>query len=247
MKLKSLIGALALVAAGAVLAGSDAGSKITELLKSRLGGVEVSQPKPTPVPGIYQAEFGGKIAYLTEDGRYAFVGDLIDLKNQVNLSEQVRREVARKAIEAVPLKDKAVYPAEGKTRTVLNVFTDTSCPYCKKLHQEVPQLQKAGIEVRYLPYPRGSSRGPGYQALKQVWCADDKARAMNIAKGVESGSLPSGDCAEGAMVDKGYDLGNQLGVDGTPALFTENGQKISGYVPAQQLIPMLLGQKPGGS
>ncbi len=155
--------------------------------------------------------------------------------------------MARKAIDAVPLKDKAVYPAEGKTRTVLNVFTDTSCPYCKKLHQEVPQLQKAGIEVRYLPYPRGSSRGPGYQSLKQVWCADDKARAMNIAKGIESGSLPAGDCAEGAMVDKGYDLGNQLGVDGTPALFTENGQKISGYVPAQQLIPMLLGQKPGGS
>ncbi len=242
MKLKTLIGAAALVAAGAVMGGSDAGSKITQLLSSRLGGVEVSQPKPTPIPGIYQTTFGGKVAYLTEDGRYAFVGDLIDLQAQVNLSEQARRGLVKKAIGEVPLKDMAIYPARGEKKAVLNVFTDTSCPYCKKLHEEVPDLQKAGIEVRYLPYPRGSSRGPGYQSLKQVWCADDKARAMNIAKGMESGSLPAGDCAEASMVDKGYELGNRVGVEGTPALFTESGKKISGYVPSQQLIPMLLGQ-----
>ncbi len=243
MKNKTLIGAAALVAAGAVLAaGSEAGSKITQLLQVRLGGAEVSQPQPTPIPGIYQTTFGGKVAYLTGDGRYAFVGDLIDLQNQVNLSQQARQGIAQKAIAGVDKKDMAIFPAKGETKAVLNVFTDTSCPYCKKLHQEVPDLQKAGIEVRYLPYPRGSSRGPGYQGLKQVWCASDKAEAMDIAKGIKPGKLPSGDCAEAAMVDKGYELGNRVGVDGTPALFTESGRKISGYVPSQQLIPMLLGQ-----
>jgi thiol:disulfide interchange protein DsbC len=242
MNLKTLAAAAALVAAGAVMAGSDAGNKITQLLSTRLGGVEVARPKPTPIPGIYQTTFGGKVAYLTEDGRYAFVGDLIDLQAQVNLSEQARRGLVKKAIAEVPLRDMAIYPARGEKKAVLNVFTDTSCPYCKKLHEEVPDLQKAGIEVRYLPYPRGSSRGPGYQSLKQVWCADDKARAMNIAKGLESGSLPSADCAGASMVDKGYELGNRVGVEGTPALFTESGKKISGYVPSERLIPMLLGQ-----
>ncbi len=244
MNIKNLLGAAALVAAGAVLAAGTSDNSITQLLSTRLGGAEVTAPKPTPIPGIYQTTFGGKVAYLTEDGRYAFVGDLIDLKDQVNLSEAARRNQVRTAIGEVPLKDMAIYPAKGERKAVLNVFTDTSCPYCKKLHKEVPQLQDAGIEVRYLPYPRGSSRGPGYQSLKQVWCADNKAEAMDIAKGLKPGSLPSGDCAEAGMVDKGYALGNQVGVEGTPALFTESGQKISGYVPSQQLIPMLLG-KPG--
>lgn len=69
----------------------------------------------------------------------------------------------------------AVFPATGEEKAVLNVFTDSSCPYCKKLHEEVSKLQEAGISVHYIPYPRGGSRGPGYQELKQVWCAKDKA------------------------------------------------------------------------
>ena len=136
--------------------------------------------------------------------------------------------------------DLVVYPATGTTNAVLNVFTDTSCPYCKKLHEEVPELQKAGIEVRYFPFPRGGNRGPGYDQLRKVWCGADRLKTMDIIKGVDTGDLPTGNCAKAAIVDRGYELGNVIGVSGTPALFTESGQKIEGYVPYAQLIPMLL-------
>lgn len=215
---------------------------ITRLLKSRLGGVEVAEVSATPADGIFQTQFGSKFAYLTGNGRYVFIGDMIDLQEQVNLTELSRRTVAKQAIDKVSVGDLAVFPALNETKTVLNVFTDTSCPYCKKLHEEVPELQKAGIEVRYIPFPRGGARGPGYQVLKQVWCGDDLAKTMDIAKGVEVGDLPSADCENAKVVDQGYDLGNQVGVTGTPALFTQNGQKFDGYVPYQQLIPMLLNQ-----
>ena len=217
-------------------------AEITKLLKSRLGAsVVVSEPVETPAEGIYQAKYGSKIAYLTGNGRYIFLGDMVDLQTQENLTEESRRVVSKEILASVEIKDLAVYPSTAAdTKAVLNVFTDTSCPYCKKLHEEVPDLQKAGIEVRYFPFPRGGARGPGYSALKQVWCGKDKAKTMNIAKEVELGILPTGDCAEASFVDEGYNIGNQLGVSGTPALFTSEGQKIEGYVPSAKLIPMLL-------
>lgn len=219
---------------------NSATQNITQLLKSRLGGVAVAEARETPAKGIYQTQFGAKFAYLTGNGRYVFIGDMIDLESQVNLTELSRQTVAKESINAFSANDLAVYPAAGTTSAVLNVFTDTSCPYCKKLHEEVPELQKAGIEVRYFPFPRGGARGPGYAELKQVWCGKDLSHTMNIAKGVEVGDLPDGSCEKASIVDQGYTLGNKIGVQGTPALFTEQGQKIEGYVPYNQLIPMVL-------
>ena len=215
---------------------------ITKMLKLRLGGsVPVSDPVKTPVEGVYETKYGSKIAYLTGNGRYILIGDMIDLQTQENLTEVSRRSVSKEVIDKVAVNDLAVYPsATGETKAVLNVFTDTSCPYCKKLHEEVPDLQKAGIEVRYFPFPRGGARGPGYQTLKQVWCGDDKAKTMDIAKDVATGILPASDCSNSKFVDTAYNIGNQLGVTGTPALFTGDGQKIDGYVPSAKLIPMLL-------
>lgn len=214
--------------------------QITNLLKLRLGNAEVGTPVETPVDGIYQTQFGSKFAYLTGGGRYVLIGDMIDLQSQVNLTENARRGIAQEALKTMPVGELAVFPAVAETKAVLNVFTDTSCPYCKKLHEEVPKLQDAGIEVRYFPFPRGGKRGPGYQDLKQVWCSEDRAKAMDIAKETSSGELSDGSCKAAELVDKGYNLGNEVGVTGTPALFTASGRKFDGYVPYQKLIPMLL-------
>ncbi|MCP4487074.1 MAG: thioredoxin fold domain-containing protein [Gammaproteobacteria bacterium] len=215
---------------------------VTTLLRQRLGTSDMAPAIETDIKGVYQTQFGDKFAYLIEGGRYVFIGDLIDLKLSRNLTEISRREVVKNVISSVPLSESIVFPATGKELTVLNVFTDTSCGYCQKLHTEVGFLQKAGISVRYFPFPRGGNRGPGYQDLKKVWCAEDKLQAMDIAKGVNSGKLDDGDCAEADIVDKGYKLGQKIGITGTPALFSSNGTKFNGYVPHKELIPRLLSE-----
>lgn len=216
--------------------------EVAKLLQARLGpAVPVSELKVTPAEGVYQAQFGSKIAYLTGNGRYIIMGDMIDLQTSQNLTEVSRRAVSKQIIDKVSVDNLAVFPSSADTtKAVLNVFTDTSCPYCKKLHEEVPDLQKAGIEVRYFPFPRGGNRGPGYQTLKQVWCGIDKAKTMDVAKHIQTGELPDANCDEAKFVDVAYKIGNSLGVSGTPALFTGEGEKIEGYVPSAKLIPMLL-------
>ncbi len=213
---------------------------ITRLLKLRLGTDNISTPVETPIKGVYETRFGEKYAYLIENGRYVFIGEMYDLERAQNLTEISRRIVIKDELARVDEANLAIFPASQTEKAKLTVFTDTSCPYCIKLHAEVGYLQQAGITVRYLPYPRGGERGPGYSTLKQVWCAEDKKMAMDIGKGVTEGELPAGDCKAADFVDRGYQLGDQLGVTGTPALYLESGEAITGYVPYAELIPMVL-------
>jgi len=224
-------------------ANEESPEDMTRLLKLRLGTDQVETPVATGVEGVYQTRFGNKFAYLIEGGRYVFIGDLVDLKLARNMTEISRRDLVVEALASFGKEKQIVYPAVDEELAVLNVFTDTSCTYCQKLHQEIKYLQQAGISVHYYPYPRGGVRGPGYSDMKRVWCADDKLAAMSIAKGALAGTLsPTGDCASAGYVDDGYVLGNRIGVNGTPALYTSNGTKFNGYVPYQELIPQLINQ-----
>ena len=222
------------------VAGIAENRKMTDLLKLRLGSSAVSKPVKTPVEGIYQTRFGINFAYLTRNGRYVFMGNLIDLERGQNLTDIAKRVVVKGELNQFATEDKAIFPAKGEEKAVINVFTDTSCITCKKLFVEVPKLQDAGISVQYLPFPDEGPGSPGYQTLKQVWCAEDKAKALTIGKGLEDGILPAGNCLDANLVDESYALGKKLGVIGTPAIFKQNGEHIKGYVPYQELIPRVL-------
>jgi len=224
-------------------AAEESDADMTRLLKLRLGTDQVEPPTETDVEGVYQTRFGNKFAYLIEGGRYVFIGDMVDLKMARNLTESSRRELVVAELDRFSLDKRIIFPAARQELAVLNVFTDTSCGYCQLLHKEVKHLQDAGISVHYIPFPRGGNRGPGYADLKKVWCADDKLKAMSIAKGSETGSLDAVEtCDSVEHVDDGFLLGNRIGVDGTPALFSSDGGKFNGYVPYQQLIPQLIKQ-----
>jgi mono/diheme cytochrome c family protein/protein-disulfide isomerase len=236
----SSIPAIATVEDNSARETSARASEMTRMLQSRLGSNRFSEPVETPVQGIFMTRFGANYGYLTEDGRYIFIGNLIDLRQGENLTDTSRRRTAIDEINKVALDDKTIFPAIGEEKAVLNVFTDTSCPYCKQLHSEISFLQQAGISIHYLPYPRGGRQGPGYQSLRQVWCASDRAAALTIASGLDSGDLPAGDCASAAFVDAGFALGNRVGVTGTPSLYKSNGENIQGYVPYRELIQKVL-------
>lgn len=216
-------------------------SSVTRLLRQRLGGVELDPPQQTAIDGVWQVKIQSRYIYLLDGGRFAMIGDLIDLEQGDNLTENHRRSSAREAITGFADEDVIVFEPRGAVKTTLNVFTDTSCTYCQKLHRELPYLLDAGVRVRYLPFARGGAQGPGYNTLKSVWCASDRNQALTDAKQQRTNQLPSGDCAQAGIVDKAYHVGSEIGIEGTPALFKSNGEKIEGYVPYAQLVPMLTG------
>lgn len=213
---------------------------MTALLQQRLGNVKIDDVQKTQVDGVWQIRIGNRYVYLLDDGKFAMTGDLINLKNGRNLTEQSRRVSTVETISGFADEDLIIFAARGENKATLTVFTDTSCTYCQKLHREIGELQEAGITVRYLPYARGGNSGPGYDTLKSVWCARDRNKALTDAIDKRFDELPPGNCPQSAIIDRGYRAGNQIGIQGTPALIKSNGEKIEGYVPHAELIPMLL-------
>ena len=202
--------------------------------------IGIESVRPSPAPGIVEVQvINGPLLYATEDGGYFFLnGDLhqISVSGAVNLTEE-RRSLARKEqLAAVSLEDMVVFSPKGETRDYVSVFTDVTCFYCQKLHREVDQLNAKGVEVRYLAFPRGGINSDGAKKLATAWCADDQQTTLTELKaGMD---LPVNDCADSPIAAQ-YQLGQEMGVSGTPAIITSSGMMIPGYRPAADLIVVL--------
>ena len=189
------------------------------------------------IKGFYTLNLtGGTVLHITQDGQYFFTGDLYQVTESdlVNLTETSRNGKRKTLLDAMDESDMLVFAPEHVKRTV-TVFTDVDCGYCRKLHNEVPAMNELGIAVRYLAYPRAGIGSPTYNTMVSVWCSDDPNAALTKAKAGET--IPEKTCDN--PVAKEYQLGGELGVNGTPALVLEDGTLLPGYLPADALAARL--------
>jgi len=208
--------------------------KITRALQTILPGETITGIKPTPIANLYEVAFGPEIIYMSGDGRYVFRGDLMDMKERLNISEHVRSDARKKILQNLTPKDYIEF-APDRPKHFIYVFTDVECSYCRRLHRDVPVLNAHGIGVRYLAYPRNGIGSRAAETMQAVWCADNRKQALTDAKnGVQ---FTSKKC-KNPVADE-YLLGQKFGVRGTPGIYTENGEELPGYVPPEDLIKIV--------
>ncbi len=196
--------------------------------------VEITRIKPAPIPGLYEVMLGTEMFYLSEDGRYILQGDLIDLGEKINLSEQERAAARKRVLESIPESETIDFVPEAARHTVY-VFTDITCGYCRQFHRDMAELNGKGVAVRYLAFPRAGIDSDSFREMESVWCAADPNEAMTLAKGGRP--VKPAQCDN--PVQRQYELGQNLGVRGTPAIYLENGQEMPGYVPPDDLLEAL--------
>ncbi|MFZ3186116.1 MAG: thioredoxin fold domain-containing protein [Pseudomonas sp.] len=219
----------------------DQDQAIRQSLKSIDPKIKIEAIAESPLTGVFEVHLqGGRVLYSSADGQYMLQGFLYQFKNgqALNLTEQVKSKAIAKEINAVPLSEMVVFAAK-EPKTHITVFTDTDCGYCQKLHREVPELNRLGVDVRYMAFPRQGLASHGYNGLVSVWCAKDRQAAMTEAKSRKE--LPPGTCEN--PVAKQYELGQLIGIDGTPAIVLANGELIPGYRPAPELAKLALEAK----
>lgn len=218
------------------LVAADAGlAAVKEKVAKRLPSVSVEGMRESKaMTGWYELEHGMQLLYISADAKHLFLGDLIDLESQANLSEAWREQTARREIDALGEDNMIVMGPKDAKRTI-TVFTDVDCPYCAKLHLEVPELTQSGVKVRYLLFPRHGVQSETYRKSVAVWCAADRAKAVGIVKA--GGTIDMKTC--GNPVEAHYRLGLRLRVNGTPTIFLDNGKMLGGYVPSARLLTIL--------
>ena len=213
----------------------NAKQRLTESLQASFKKANINAKildiKPTEMPNLYWVSMQGMSSvYATADGKYLIQGDVIRLggKQLSSIGDRLQAEENKKQLSTLKKEDLLVYPAQGKTKHVIYVFTDASCPYCHKLHEHIPEITAKGIEVRYIAWPRGDQFMP---AMESVWCSKDRQAAFDQA--IAGAQLPPATCKN--PVRDQYQLGLNMGVNGTPAIYNDQGVHIGAYMTAEEL------------
>jgi len=199
---------------------------------AKLKGANEDDVSATPVPGLYEVSMGPVIAYVTADGKYLLSGNVYDLDTQTNITA-ARRNAARSKTLATVREEETIVFSPPNPKMTVTVFTDVDCAYCRKFHSQIADYNNAGIKVRYMFYPRTGPETASWRKAASVWCAADRKDALTRAKRGEE--IKSKNCGDD-VVKAQYSLGDDLGVEGTPAIFTQNGDYVGGYLTPIQLV-----------
>ena len=239
-KLQLVIGSIVLLATS-WLVQAEAGTAddpvvvIKQRLAEAVPGLKIVKVSPSPITGIYEVESNNpNLIYISADGKYFVAGDIYQVEDGriTNLAEARREQTRAELIHSVDESKQVVFKPEGmEPKAKVTVFTDVDCGYCRKLHGEVARMNELGIQVNYMAFPRAGIGSSSYNKMVSVWCADDQQTAMTEAK---AGKMPASKTCENPVAEQ-YELGNQIGVNGTPAIVLEDGRLIPGYVPADSL------------
>jgi thiol:disulfide interchange protein DsbC len=197
--------------------------------------VKLEEIQPSPIPGIYEVRSGTDVGYVSVDGRFYVNGDIFDMKTRDNLTESARQQGRIDLLSKIPDADAIVFAPQGPVRHTVTVFTDVDCPYCRRMHQEIAELNRLGIRVRYLMFPRSGPGTDSWHKAEAVWCSADRGDALTRAKKGEVVKAPN--CK--SPVAEQYALGREIGIRGTPAIFTDKGEYVDHYMPAAELSEYL--------
>lgn len=221
--------------AGKAAAAAPAKVDPRDVIAKKIEGLKPDDVRISAIPGLYEIARGSQIGYVSGDGRYVILGDLIDIEADANLSENRRRAIRNRLIDTVPEAEMVVYGAKSAPYT-LTIFTDIDCGYCRKMHSQMAEYNRLGIRVRYLFFPRSGPNTESWHKAESVWCAANRTDALTRAKNGETVKSPK--CPTN-IVARDFELGQKLGVDGTPAIFLPTGELLPGYSPPSELVHYL--------
>lgn len=224
-KIFSLLAVVAVSCAAADEAAVRAA--VAELLPDQ-SNVDIGE---SPLPDILEVAVGTQVFYVSADGRYVLGGPLIKTANGRNLSEQRVARARRQILDAAADIGTYNYPSTTATHSV-TVVTDIDCPYCRRLHTDLPQYAAAGISVNYIMLPRAGKGSASYTKTVNAACADDPEAAITAA--MNGASPGAARCAH--PIDEHMALARKLGVTSTPTIVLEDGRMVLGQKKAADLL-----------
>lgn len=238
--MKFLIPLLLLVCAGSVFA-ADAVETPAQVAQTL--GISLKDVRQSPIPGMYEVHKDHQFGYVTTDGKYLIQGDLVNLKTGEQITEEHRRQDRLTSLAKLGDENMITYaPAPPiKTRYLVTVFTDVTCPFCRRMHSEMAEFNQRGIAIRYAFYPRSGPHTAAFREAEAVWCSKDRHAALDaaFADAGEGKSIPQKNDSCSNPVLREYNLGQELGLRGTPMLILPNGKKVDGYLTPPDLASYL--------
>lgn len=218
---------------------SSQSAELPQAIHDTLAGI--GKPKAirsTNLDGFYEVEMsGGSLIYISEDGKYLFIGELYKREDDGfrNLTDERKRAMRVQLLAALDPEETINFGTGSSDASVVHVFTDVDCGYCRVMHRNMSEYNDKGIEIRYLAYPRSGPDTQSFYKIASAWCSEDPKSAITALKNGQD--IPITNCE--SPVAEHYALGQTIGITGTPALLLPDGSLVPGAVPADELARII--------
>jgi thiol:disulfide interchange protein DsbC len=212
---------------------------IRRVVESKLNGGKVGSIRKLANADLYEVAFetrsGWQLVYTDARANYIVFGNelgLLDTKTDRDLAEDRLTKLNMVPFADLPF-DQSFKIVRGKGTRQMAYFGDPNCTYCKELDRHIAKLDDVTVHLFLYPILSPSS----VEKSKSVWCSADRAKAWLDMMLNNVMPTAKADCA--TPVEKNVALGQRMRINGTPTMFFENGNRVSGYRPADQLTKLL--------
>jgi thiol:disulfide interchange protein DsbC len=200
--------------------------QIKQRFSERFGNMPIKEVRYAPF-GLFEVQIGSNLVYTNEDVTYVLDGHLIDANTRADLTEARLEELARINFSELPL-ELAITQVRGDGSRKMAIFEDPNCGYCKKLRRDMVGLDNVTIYTFMLPILSEDS----VQKVKNIWCASDRGAAWD--DWMLSAKVPPNVTCE-VPLEAFSQLGRDLGVQGTPAIFFADGSRVPGAISREEI------------
>ena len=215
------------VVAGQVDARTEA---VKKRFRDRFGNMPVTEVRHT-VFGLFEVQLGSSLVYTDEPVSFVLDGHLIDASNRQDITEQRLEELAKVDFNALPF-ELSVKQVVGDGSRKMAIFEDPNCGFCKKLRRNMVGIDNLTVYTFLLPILSEDSA----EKVKNIWCATDQGQVLDAW--MLGGKVPPKLSCD-VPLDQFRQLGQQLAVQGTPAIFFADGSRVPGAISKEEIIKRL--------
>ncbi|ANH70670.1 disulfide isomerase [Mitsuaria sp. 7] len=192
--------------------------------------IKIDEIRPSPIAGLWEVRIGSEIRYTDAGGQYLVEGEILDLKNRKNLTQERVDKLTAIDFASLPLKDAIVWKkGDGKRR--IAVFADPNCGYCKRFEKSLQEVDNITVYTFVIPILGGDSP----EKSRTMWCAKDNTVAWRNWMIDGAMAPPADPKCDSSAIQRNLALSQKIRVNGTPAILFENGTRAPGAISPQQL------------
>lgn len=228
--------------ANSAMSKSEISAKLIALVPN--AELQVQSIEDSPLEDFYQVITNKGILYVQRNGEFILSGSILAATPGLPNLTSLRQKLINQELISKLENEFITYRAPEEKHEIL-VFYDITCGYCQKLHHQVGEFNELGITVHYAAYPRSglfdkrnNQITVAHQQLQTIWCAENSQKNQAFDDVSKGKTLRPNMCSNSVAAQ--YELGQQLKVSGTPAVFSLDSTIVSrGYLPPQQMLALL--------
>ena len=213
------------------------------LIKEKISGIlppgtQIEKIEESSLPNIYKVYYGDiQPLYVSKSGKYFLYGDMFEINSSeiINLTALDIKKQRISLMKEINKDELISFSSDDETYSV-TVFTDVDCGYCRKLHNEIKAYNKLGISINYAAFPRSGIGTEAFTKMVGAWCSTNPKQSITYLK--DGKKLDLNFC-DSQPVSKHYAIGKKIGITGTPAIISSEGELFPGYYSPQDLLDKL--------